>query len=105
MAIENGVIYLLAHIPIDRTSTLLQLYKLKPSPIEVNQTEMQLIIEPQQNFLSVNADETLYSTYDKDEIEHKCTSINDIFHCKEHNVPSEYNNKNCLISPYNKNKE
>jgi len=104
VAMEDGTIFILVHVPIYRTSTLLQLYEYKPSPIELNNTDMQIMIEPEQKYLSINLEETLFSTYSNDEIEHKCRSINDIFHCKQHNILTKYNNKNCLVSIYNKNK-
>ena len=104
VAMEDGIIFIMVHVPIYRTSTLLQLYEYQPSPIELNNTNMQILIDPEQKYFSINNEETLFSTYSKHEIAHKCTSINDIYHCKQHNILTKYNNKNCLVSLYNKNK-
>jgi len=104
VAMENGSIYILIHVPIYRTSTLLQLYEYKPTPIELNNTSKQILIDPEQRYFSINTEETLFSTYSTHEIEHSCKSINDIYHCKQHNILTKYNTRNCLVSLYNKNK-
>jgi len=104
VAMENGIIFIMVHVPIYRASTLLQLYEYKPSPIELNNTNMQILIDPEQNYFSINNEQTLFSTYSHHEIAHKCTSINDIYHCQQHNILTKYNNKNCLVSLYNKSK-
>jgi len=104
VAMENGIIFIMVHVPIYRTSTLLQLYEYKPTPIELNNTSKQLLIDPEQKYFSINTEETLFSTYSNNEIEHSCKSINDIYHCKQHNILTKYNTRNCLVSLYNKNK-
>ena len=106
VAIQNGSLIILVHIPIYKEFNLMKLLEYKPTPITLtNKTEQQVYIKPESKIIAVNEDMTLYTSYSTEEIHHYCKNIHEKFYCSNRNIMQRTSSGNCLLSLYLKKKE
>ena len=87
VAYDHGELIILTHVPMYKTFHLMKLLEYQPTPITLaNNSDQQTSIIPSKPIVAVNNDLTLYSVYDKQEINHECENIHNQYHCKNKNI-------------------
>ena len=101
VAFNDWTVIALIHLPIFKDASKLRLYQYRQTPITSGSGSKSVVkIQPERTILAINPDSTLYSTYQSNELHNTCRIFHNVYFCKNDNVLTRTDSKNCLLALY-----
>lgn len=95
---NNGTIRIFVHIPMYKPDSLLDLFEYVPSPISIGDQHF-MFPEPEDAYLAVNKENTLFRPFPTSDLT-LCSSIGEIYYCKNSNWYLRRFQSSCLPNLY-----
>ena len=96
---RNGTLHVYLHCPLVPEGSYLELYEFIPVPLPLLNGSVYILPNPEEKFLALSRDETVFRTLTREEID-DCHKIMDVTYCPRSNLMQKNYHPNCLMSLY-----
>ena len=99
MLFRNGTLHIYLHCPLVPEGSYLELYEFIPVPLPLVNGSIYILPNPEDKFLALSRDETVFRTLTREEID-DCTKIMDVTYCPRSNLMEKHSLPSCLMCLY-----